>query len=57
MMLLKEGTMEVTILDKVTTIGPGSTVYVASNEGTRLQRNVGTTNAPYFVIVALGREA
>jgi quercetin dioxygenase-like cupin family protein len=55
MLLLKEGTMEVTISGKVTKIGPGSSVYVASNEE-HGWRNAGTTSALYFVI-ALGREA
>src|SRR5258708_7421036 len=49
MLMLKEGTMEVTILGKVAKIGPGSSVYVASNEE-HGWRNVGTTNALYFVI-------
>ena len=55
MLLLNKGTMEVTIMGKVTTIGPGSTVYVASNEE-HGWRNSGTTNALYFVI-ALGQQA
>jgi quercetin dioxygenase-like cupin family protein len=55
MLLLKEGTMEVTISGKVTKIGPGSSVYVASNEE-HGWHNAGTTNALYFVI-ALGRAA
>jgi mannose-6-phosphate isomerase-like protein (cupin superfamily) len=54
MMLIREGTLEVTISGKSTRIGPGSVAYIASNEEHGL-RNVGTTPAKYFVI-ALGRE-
>ncbi len=54
MLLLHQGTMEIMISGKVTTVGPGSTVFVASNEE-HGWHNSGTTNALYFVI-ALGRE-
>lgn len=53
MIMLKEGTLEVTILDKKTVIGPGSVTYVASNED-HGWRNIGDTKATYFVL-ALGR--
>jgi quercetin dioxygenase-like cupin family protein len=51
--MIREGTLEVTIEGKVTTAGPGSVVYAASNE-MHGWKNVGTTQANYFVI-ALGR--
>ena len=54
MILIYEGTMEVTISGKSTTLGPGSSAYVASNEE-HGWRNVGTTNALYWVL-AFGRE-
>ncbi len=53
MIFIREGTMEVTIEGKVSTIGPGSVAYVASNE-LHGWRNAGTTRAHYFVL-ALGR--
>lgn len=55
LMMLREGTLEVTISGKKSTIGPGSVVYVASNEE-HGWRNVGTTPVQYFVI-ALGRDS
>jgi quercetin dioxygenase-like cupin family protein len=54
MILIREGTLEVTIAGKSTTLGPGSVAYVASNEE-HGWRNVGETRARYFVL-ALGRE-
>jgi quercetin dioxygenase-like cupin family protein len=51
---LKEGTLEVTILDKATRIGPGSVAYVNSNEE-HSWKNIGDVPATYFVL-ALGRE-
>jgi quercetin dioxygenase-like cupin family protein len=51
--LVREGTMEVTISGKVTKIGPGGAAYVASGEE-HGWRNVGTTRAHYFII-ALGQ--
>jgi quercetin dioxygenase-like cupin family protein len=51
---LKEGTLEVTILDKAHRIGPGSVAYVNSNEE-HSWKNVGNVPATYFVL-ALGRE-
>ena len=53
LLMLREGTLEVTILDRVSKIGPGGVIYVASNEE-HGWRNVGETAAHYFVI-ALGR--
>ena len=52
MMLIREGTMEVTIDGRVTRLDPGSVAYVASNQE-HGWRNVGTTTARYFVL-ALG---
>jgi len=54
MIMIREGTMEVTITGRTSTLGPGSVAWVASNEE-HGWRNVGTTRAKYFV-VALGRE-
>ena len=54
MIMIREGTLEVTISGKSTKLGPGSVAYVASNEEHGWQ-NVGTTRAQYFVL-ALGRE-
>ena len=53
MVLIHEGTLEVTISGHSVKLGPGSTAYVASNEE-HGWRNVGTTRALYFVL-ALGR--
>ena len=53
MMMVREGTIEVTISGKVSALGPGSVAYVASNEE-HGWRNVGKTRAHYFVI-ALGQ--
>ena len=53
--LMREGSLEVTIEGKVSVLGPGSVVYVAPNEE-HGWKNVGTTQAHYFVF-ALGREA
>jgi quercetin dioxygenase-like cupin family protein len=55
LMMVREGTMEVTISGKTTVMGPGSVVYVASNEE-HGWKNAGTTRAHYFVMT-LGREA
>ena len=54
MIMIREGTLEVTIAGRSTKLGPGSAAYVASNEEHGWQ-NVGTTRAQYFVL-ALGRE-
>jgi quercetin dioxygenase-like cupin family protein len=53
--MLRRGTLEITIEGKVTKVSPGSVVYVASNE-MHGWKNVGADRAEYFVI-ALGREA
>jgi mannose-6-phosphate isomerase-like protein (cupin superfamily) len=53
MLMIQEGTLEVTINGKVTRIGPGSVAYVASNEEHGWM-NVGNTPCSYFVI-AFGR--
>ena len=54
MIMIHEGTMEVTISGKSTKLGPGSTAYVASNEE-HGWKNVGDKRALYFVL-ALGRD-
>jgi len=51
--MIREGTMEVTIEGKVSVVGPGSVVWAGSND-MHGWKNVGTTVAQYFVI-ALGR--
>jgi quercetin dioxygenase-like cupin family protein len=53
LLIVREGTMEVTILEKAMTLGPGSVAYRASNEE-HGWRNAGTTRARYFV-VTMGR--
>ena len=55
MILIREGTMEVTILGQSTRLGAGSVAYVASGEE-HGWRNIGTTRARYMVL-ALGRDA
>lgn len=52
MLLIREGTLEVTVKGKTERLGPGSAVYIASNDE-HGWKNVGTTQAKYFV-VALG---
>ena len=54
MIMIREGTLEVTISGTSKKLGSGSVAYVASNEE-HGWRNVGTTRAQYFVL-ALGRE-
>ena len=54
MIMIHEGTLEVTISGTSKKLGSGSVAYVASNEEHGWQ-NVGTTRAQYFVL-ALGRE-
>lgn len=49
MILVKDGTMEVTIAGKSTQLGPGSVAYVASNVE-HGWHNAGTTRALYFII-------
>lgn len=54
MVLIREGTLEVTISGRSVKLGPGSVAYVASNEE-HGWRNVGSTRARYFVL-GLGLE-
>lgn len=54
MIMIHEGTMEVTISGKSAKLGPGSSAFVASNEE-HGWKNVGTGRALYFVL-ALGSE-
>lgn len=54
MIMIQEGTLEVTINGRTAKLGPGSSAYVASNEH-HGWRNVGEGRAEYFVL-ALGRE-
>jgi quercetin dioxygenase-like cupin family protein len=49
MMLIKEGTLEATISGKSSRVGPGSVIYINSNEEHGL-KNVGDVAAQYFVI-------
>jgi len=53
MIMIREGTLEITMDGKASRVGPGSVVYAASNVE-HGWRNVGTTRAHYFVL-ALGR--
>jgi quercetin dioxygenase-like cupin family protein len=53
MMLIREGTMEVTIAGQTQRLGPGSVAFVASGEE-HGWKNVGSTQAHYFVL-ALNR--
>ena len=53
MVMLRTGTLEITINGKVTKVGPGSVVYVHSMEH-HGWKNIGDTPAEYFVL-ALGR--
>jgi quercetin dioxygenase-like cupin family protein len=55
LVVLREGTLEVTISGKTTTLGPGGVVYVNSGEQ-HGWRNAGQTRARYYVM-ALGRES
>jgi len=52
MLLIREGTLEVNVKGRTERLGPGSAVYIASNEE-HGWRNVGATQARYFVL-ALG---
>jgi mannose-6-phosphate isomerase-like protein (cupin superfamily) len=54
MMLVREGTMELTVAGKPMKLGPGDVGYIGSNE-IHNAKNVGTTRAHYF-IVNLGRD-
>ena len=54
MMLIREGVMELTISGKPYRLGPGDVGVIGSNE-MHNAKNVGTTNATYF-IVNIGRD-
>jgi quercetin dioxygenase-like cupin family protein len=54
MMLVREGTMELTISGKPYQLGPGDVGFIGSNE-IHNAKNVGTARAQYF-IVNLGRD-
>ena len=54
MMLVREGTMELTVSGRPMKLGPGDVGYIGSNE-LHNAKNVGTTRAHYF-IVNLGRD-
>jgi mannose-6-phosphate isomerase-like protein (cupin superfamily) len=54
MMLIREGTMELTISGKPMRLGPGDVGFIGSNE-IHNAKNVGTTRAQYF-IVNIGRD-
>jgi mannose-6-phosphate isomerase-like protein (cupin superfamily) len=49
LMILKEGTLEVTLNGQASRIGAGGMIFCASNEMHGL-RNVGTTPATYYVV-------
>ena len=53
MFLIREGTVEVTVNGKATRLGPGGVAFIGSGDDHGI-RNVGDTNAHYFVI-ALGK--
>ena len=50
--ILKEGTLDVTTGGRTQRVGPGSMMFFASNEEHGM-KNVGTTRATYFVIRAV----
>ncbi len=54
MIMLQEGTLEVTILGRSTRIGSGSVAYVRSND-LHGWKNVGSVPAQYFVL-AIGKD-
>jgi mannose-6-phosphate isomerase-like protein (cupin superfamily) len=49
MMLIKEGNLQFTIAGQTSTVGPGSVVYINSNEEHGM-KNVGNGPAQYFVV-------
>jgi quercetin dioxygenase-like cupin family protein len=54
MIFVQTGQLEVNIKGKTTHVGPGSVVYVASNEE-HGWKNVGDVPSQYFVLAARGR--
>ena len=54
MLIVREGTLEVTISGKSRNLGPGSIVLLGSGDE-HGWRNVGTTQA-HYVVMALGRD-
>ena len=54
LLILREGTLEVTIKGNTQQLGPGSIAYIASNDH-HGWRNIGSTRARYFVM-AFGRD-
>ncbi|MGA8028446.1 MAG: cupin domain-containing protein [Bryobacteraceae bacterium] len=54
MMLISQGTLEATISGQSKTAGPGSVIYIFSNEQHGL-KNVGDVPAQYFVL-AIGNK-
>ncbi len=55
MMMIQQGKLEVTISGKTSTVGPGSVIYVLSNEEHGLT-SVGDGPAQYFVL-AIGHQS
>jgi mannose-6-phosphate isomerase-like protein (cupin superfamily) len=55
LMLIKDGILQFTISGQVSTVGPGSAVYINSNE-LHGMKNVGKSAAQYFV-VEIGAES
>lgn len=53
LIMIREGTLEVTISGNVTKLGPGSAAYVASGEE-HGWKNIGDTPAHYFVMALRG---
>jgi quercetin dioxygenase-like cupin family protein len=49
MLLIREGTLEVTVKNRTERLGPGSAVYIASNEE-HGWKNVDSSQAKYFVL-------
>ena len=54
MLLIREGTLDVTVKGRTERLGPGSAVYIASTDE-HGWKNVGSTQAKYFVL-ALGND-
>lgn len=56
LLMLREGTLEVTIAGHTTTAGPGSVTYIGSNDEHSV-KNIGSTRAIYFIVELRGDEA